>query len=995
MPFLPLKKNVLVGTKRFISIPNPEEDTVLCECCGKVITERQRRNHRANVEFMKLREELGLPASRSTLVCPPPLSQVDIEEVMYEVDEQKFIYEQGSDSHHPLNGEFSSDDETISEVGSVSNPVDDYEPQSYLDNGIPVFEGASGEEYLGGEDELDDEDSELNVNGAAYTTEDLHFLNDDMQEPRDEFSEKVYMFKKLSGHIFRKAYADFNLTRSCVDEVLKALTSISEDIFGVALFDRSMYYLEKDFSVAWSKSIVRKTLCIECGSAYEMTNFNEQKLCSSQSYERNSLVVCNSPLLERNSDKETFKPQAVLNFIPLEISLSQILKSDFIFDKCEYGIRRIAESTGEELLDIYDGEVFQKHYKEECASYLRGELSYVPLYLMLNCDGFNPFKYRVHSSWCFLLTICNLPRALRNKKEFTILWSVVEEPKGGVDGVLEELVKNLEAVFNGFIVNGKLVRVKVAMTCCDLPASRKLLGFTATNSLVACQFCKYSWPRQNRNEGSDSSSNLSPPNFSGSEYLTHGLKCHIDLVRASEMYKECKTISGREALARVAGFKDSPFLKLSYIDLMDIQTIDIMHLIGLGVIKRMLEMITIPGFARISPDLLLSESQILLLQKYLNFYDAHRPDDVYKISSSFIKHLKMAKAAEFFSILPVLPSLLAVIGCSINLVKIFALLAEIVSIANSGVIDGDDVLNVKNVCKEFMTLYESLFGSLCITINTHLVLHIHEQLKKFGPMNNYHLFCYERINKILSRTPSCNRVTLIEYGMLKRWYCINFYSLHQCGLKFVNNEVYNLLRKRFSIFDKIAIDNLFNAVYSSIGNEKLPEGSCFRGVGKAGVLSTVEIDSIRSIFRDKFGQNIVIPHSFTKYKEFSYGDAVYKSLLSSKTKATLISAQFSELDSHRRTITRVYLARILYFIHLEFNGEDFYLMRVQYFYDRANTRSCWKDEDGRDLYGIKCFKPTKFYSDSRNTVIPINRIYGRYSLIDSNVAVEIDRKLRV
>ena len=52
----------------------------------------------------------------------------------------------------------------------------------------------------------------------------------------------------------------------------------------------------------------------------------------------------------------------------------------------------------------------------------------------------------------------------------------------------------------------------------------------------------------------------------------------------------------------------------------------------------------------------------------------------------------------------------------------------------------------------------------------------------------------------------------------------------------------------------------------SMGNEKLPEGSCFNGVGKEGVFYQIEIDSIKLIFRAKYGQNVVIPLAFTKIK---------------------------------------------------------------------------------------------------------------------------------
>jgi hypothetical protein len=77
---------------------------------------------------------------------------------------------------------------------------------------------------------------------------------------------------------------------------------------------------------------------------------------------------------------------------------------------------RIAASNEKDLFDIYDGEVFQKKYKNECFDFLKGEIDYVPIYLAMNCDGFCPFSRKTHSSWNFIFKILNLPRGICFKK---------------------------------------------------------------------------------------------------------------------------------------------------------------------------------------------------------------------------------------------------------------------------------------------------------------------------------------------------------------------------------------------------------------------------------------------------------------------------------------------------------------------------------------------------------------------------------------------------
>jgi hypothetical protein len=964
-----------------------------CDCkpdCKELLSERQIYNHKEKIRENEKEEHIRAMLASSE---PLPLHAESSSSAGLSHDQ----YDAGEDNLEDVGQSDIEDGDKADDSDYDSDATVEYHygegEGSFAPNGIMLMDAVLEDRKDEGQDEneseeevqeLEDEEKKDSVDNSLPREEIESQYFSEMNDVEKEFSEKANLFKTLSSHLFRKAFADFNLTRSCMEEILKSLSSLSEAVFGLSLFEPSMYFLEKEFMNDWSECLVQKMLCTKCGAAYEKSNDNEQRLCACVSYERNRRVVCNSPLLEKSS-AEKWRPVCMFNYVPLNVSFSRILQTEYVLDKCKYGISRIANSPGD-LMDIYDGEIFQRKYKDECQSFLDGQLPYFPIYVMLNCDGFCPFKYRVHSSWCFLLTICNLPRCLRNKQEFTILWSVVEPPKdGGMNGILEELVKDLQSVYDGFKVNGQVIRVKLVMTCCDLPASRKLLGFTSISSTVACQFCKYQFPRQ-------SSQKLSPPNFSGFEYEKHGVKCHSDLVESSILYINCRTSKRRKEIAKKSGFRDSPFLKLEYLDIMDIQTIDIMHLIGLGVVKRMLLMITKPGF--LDESIVLNDSQIADIQKYLDFYNSHLPADVYKLPAGFMHHLKSGKAAEFFTILPVLPCLLACVGCNMNVVRTFALLAEICAIATSKTIDEDDVANIENVCREFYILYEEVFGAN-ITINTHLVLHIHEQLKKFGPMVNYHLFCYERINKILSMIQTCNRPNFIEFGMLKRWHMNNYYTLMTLKLDYANNELLNMLRKDYCIPDKECVDAMFNAEVNSFGNEVLPEGSCFLGLGEECSLKKIELNCVQKLLNEKYSRNVRnIPRKYIKYKVFSYGNAIYTSKVSSKKKSSHITAMFSERNVEGQLITRIYMAHISYFMQFTYENDVFYLMRVKYLYDRQNTRSCWKNDDGSDAFGIKGFNSAIYYKDSLNTVIPINRISGRFSLIESNVAIELDRKLR-
>ncbi len=121
-------------------------------------------------------------------------------------------------------------------------------------------------------------------------------------------------------------------------------------------------------------------------------------------------------------------PKFIFHFFPLSSLLKRLILYPNFVSNCLYGIQRIALSTGSELMDIFDGNICQKNFKQECIDFLQGRLDYFPLYLIFNSDGFAPYDRSNRSSWVFNFSIGNLHRSLRFKEEFiTLVWSVVRQ----------------------------------------------------------------------------------------------------------------------------------------------------------------------------------------------------------------------------------------------------------------------------------------------------------------------------------------------------------------------------------------------------------------------------------------------------------------------------------------------------------------------------------------------------------------------------------------
>ncbi len=290
------------------------------------------------------------------------------------------------------------------------------------------------------------------------------------------------------------------------------------------------------------------------------------------------LKSLNSPLYDIRNGKSY--PKVPFYCFPLKCLMTNFLENNEFLENMRYGIKRIAYSSGD-IMDIYDGKVCQRLYKEECVQYLSGTLDYFPIYLMFNSDGFVTSERKQKSLWGFNFSFVNLPRALRFKKEFTLVWSIVHAYEFGFEGILDALVNELEVLNEGFEVNGIKFKVKLIMTCCDLPAARKMLGFASYNALIPCSFCKHKFPRfDNSQSNNDSNSFSTKPNFCGLDFKVSGPKLHSELKQVAADYQNAPTESERKSIEKENGFSTTPFLRLPYFDIVDVQTIDGMHLFG-------------------------------------------------------------------------------------------------------------------------------------------------------------------------------------------------------------------------------------------------------------------------------------------------------------------------------------------------------------------------------------------------------------------------------
>ena len=180
------------------------------------------------------------------------------------------------------------------------------------------------------------------------------------------------------------------------------------------------------------------------------------------------------------------------------------------------------------------------------------------------------------------LVIANLPRSERYKLENIIIVGIIpgpNEPKKHMNSFLKPMVDELLDLWEGCYIQTSsalgIVPVRCALLCvsCDLPATRKVCGFTSHSSLHGCSKCMKSFPCESFGRKSD---------YSG--YNRHSWPVRTNFLHKEHIlkYNDACTASDHRELERKYGVRYSELLRLPYFDIVEKHVIDPMHNLLLG-----------------------------------------------------------------------------------------------------------------------------------------------------------------------------------------------------------------------------------------------------------------------------------------------------------------------------------------------------------------------------------------------------------------------------
>ncbi|OAD65777.1 hypothetical protein PHYBLDRAFT_102100, partial [Phycomyces blakesleeanus NRRL 1555(-)] len=180
----------------------------------------------------------------------------------------------------------------------------------------------------------------------------------------------------------------------------------------------------------------------------------------------------------------------------------------------------------------------------------------------------------------------NLPCSEQFKKENVILVGLMPGPKeastSDINNYLKLLVDELMELYKGIKIkthqcpNSTSIRAALLMVACDIPAARKVCGFTSHTSTNACHKCKRQFSRL---------AGTSSVDYSGFDFSKWLLRTKNANRKDAEIWRNATKPTERQRLEVAHGVCWSELHRLQYFDIVRCTIIDPMHNLFLGTAK--------------------------------------------------------------------------------------------------------------------------------------------------------------------------------------------------------------------------------------------------------------------------------------------------------------------------------------------------------------------------------------------------------------------------
>lgn len=324
--------------------------------------------------------------------------------------------------------------------------------------------------------------------------------------------------------------------------------------------------------------------------------------------------------------------------------------------------------------------------------------------LELNIDGLPLAKSSRKQFWPIL---CKIEEQPYNEVFLVGLYEGNEKP-ASAESFLRPFVNELKELYeNGFKHNGKTISISLDKIICDAPAKSFILGIKSHNAYHGCTKCIA--------EGDFIKNRMT--------YVTTNCTLRTDERFRAGVYEEYhKTYT--------------PLIELK-IDLVNQVVLDVMHVVYLGVMKRLISF-----WVNGKKDIRLSDDSITSISKKLFKFRKYIPSEFARLPRS-LKESDRWKATEFSQFLLYTGPIVLKNEMKLHLYTHFLSLHCAIRI-----------LSTESLCQKynnyahklliyFITKFEEFYGPEYINHNVHNLAHLSHDVRNFGSLSTYSSFPYE------------------------------------------------------------------------------------------------------------------------------------------------------------------------------------------------------------------------------------------------------------
>ena len=597
------------------------------------------------------------------------------------------------------------------------------------------------------------------------------------------------------------------ITQSSLEDLLKMLAII---LPADSILPQTKYLFNKHFS---KKSFSLNFYCPTC-----YTLLGEQLTCDNCEEEFSRKKLCDD--------------QSYFLSVSLESQLRHVVERMQIGKHLDY--RNNRDTQPNSVCDIYDGKMYRDllHSTNLSNDYAMS--------LCFNSDGVPVFDSSSFSIWPILSTINELPPLMRKKNVLlTGLWFGCTKPVFATFfKPLVDEIRDLSA--NGFqwMLNSTTCitsYVYCVLCSCDSVARAVMQNIKQFNGEFGCNWCLHPGERVDKGRGTVQ---VYPAGQS------HELRTHDTMIQDARLAHQLKTI--------VSGVKGpSIFMLLPNFDLVNGFVVDPMHALDLGVVRQICSL-WFDSCHHAMPWYI--GNSIPQIDKKM--ICVHPPSNITRCPRS-LKTRAFWKASEWkYFLILYAPIVLKGILPS-KFYRHLLLLSNSAFVLLKENITQLELFHVSQYFQVFVEDFEKLYGKPNMSFNVHLLLHITESVRNWGPFWCFSAYTFENYNGCLLKM---------------------FHGTQSVPLQIVNSIT------RLRDIDSLALSTMPRAPdgVSKVFCELL-DGVCdvkkfcrwqdvvYFGVGKIISLSLYEKSAIELILRKSVSENAEV------YQRALIGDQVYNS----------------------------------------------------------------------------------------------------------------------